>query len=129
MNNLEELKEEMDKLREMVIDLNCKLINFENNQTKQKEDLAKLCTIDEKIILKNLYEIKRDWYIARDKTGLYLFNHEPRWNASELRFDLGISDGRYWYEFDVFSHLFKFVEESDWYNITDLLSDIEEVEL
>ena len=130
MLELEKLREELEKLREELETLRGNLVNISNrlselqNEKDRKEDLSKLCTIDEKIILKNLIQDEdATWYIGKDYNGeLRLHDDKPEYSAITG----GNTTACYDYELYIFSHLFKFIEKGKYYKVSDLIADLEE---
>lgn len=131
MNNLEILREEIESLRENLVNISNKLSDLQNEQDK-KEDLSKLCSIEEKIILKNLWsnnenEEYTEWYIGRDYANeLQIHDGKPTYSHITMGNIHGSMND---YFFDLYNHLFKFIEEGQSYKVSDLISDIDEVEL
>lgn len=125
MLELEKIKEELEDLRKKMVSLICQVNQIEE---EQKEDLTKLCSVDEKIILKNLdyaFNNEIDWWIAKDRTGLYIYSEEPSFSTEANKF---YSEDNC-YSFNMFSHLFKFIKNNACYRVADLIADLEEVEL
>ena len=131
MLELEKLREELETLRGNLVIISNKLSELQNEQEK-KEDLSKLCTIDEKIILKNLWsndenEEDIDWWIGRTfiAGNLEIHDEKPNYSTITGRNTNACDDN----DFSLFSHLFKFIEKGQSYRVADLIQDTEEIEL
>lgn len=129
MLELEKIKEELDDLRNKMVNL---ILQVNQIEEEQKEDLTKLCTIDEKIILKNLDYVstkkiivpeKIEWWIARDRRGLYIYGDEPTFSTEGNEF---YDEDNCYYDFNMFSHSFKFINTDACYRVSDLIADLEE---
>ena len=131
MSELEELRKEFEQLRRTFVDFGCKLTKLEEKQAKQKEDLAKLCTRDEKIILKNLWSNNEnkeytEWYIGRDYANeLQIHDGNPTYSQITMGNIHGSMND---YDFDLYNHLFQFIEKGKSYKVADLIADLEEEE-
>ena len=126
MNNLETLREEIESLRENLVNISNKLSDLQNEEGK-KQDLSKLCSIEEKIILKNLIQDEDcTWYIGKNYNNeLYLHDDEPEYSTITGGNRVCCED----YDLYIFSHLFKFIEKGKYYKVSDLIADLDEVEL
>lgn len=122
MLELEKIKEELDDLRKKMVNLICQVNQIEE---KQEEDLTKLCTIDEKIILKNLNNNKPlvDWWIARDRSGLYIYESEPIFSTERIAF---YEENNNYHGFNMYRNLFQFIKNNGCYRVADLIADLEE---
>lgn len=126
MLELEKIKEELDDLRKKMVNLICQVNQIEE---EQKEDLSKLCTIDEKIILKNLWsndENKEyiDWWIGRTfvEGNLQIHDEQPNYSTITGRNTNACDDN----DFYLYDHLFQFIEKGKSYKVADLIADLEE---
>lgn len=125
MLDIKAVEEKLETVQEILDGLKEEIGFIKQKKSEQKEDLSKLCTIDEKIILKNLNNNKPlvDWWIARDRRGLYLYESEPLFSTEGNEF---YEEDNNYYGFNMYRNLFQFIKNNGCYRVSDLIADLEE---
>lgn len=127
MLDIKAVEEKLETVQDILDGLKEEIGFIKQKKIEQKEDLSKLCTIDEKIILKNvdsdfktIYRDEESELLSidiRPKDRCISKKHEGTFLCDD------ISDSKY---FSGFHHLFNGIKGGECYKISDLIADLEE---